>query len=66
MKRAKKVEIADAQDAHDRIVYAHAASHFAPTGKNPESSRGHVVFIAKIHQKAAAKHETQVAISVHF
>merc|ERR1740123_3013164 len=64
MKRAKKVGIKDAQDAHDRIVYAHAASHFAPTGKNPESSRGHVVFIATIHQQGASKHENQVSYFV--
>merc|ERR1719242_2340282 len=63
MARAKKVQIADAQDAHDRIVYAHNASHFAPTGKNPESSRGHVVFIATIHQKSS-KHQTQVSYFV--
>merc|ERR1719192_269166 len=63
MARAKKVQIADAQDAHDRIIYAHNASHFAPTGKNPESSRGHVVFIATIYQKSA-KHQTQVSYFV--
>ena len=26
------------------------ASHFAPTGKNPESSRGHVAIVAKLTQ----------------
>ena len=64
MARAQTVEIEGASDAHDRIVYAHAASHFAPTGKNPESSRGHVVFIAKIHQKGASKHETKCSYFV--
>eukprot|EP01084_Bolivina_argentea_P046475 85604_1 len=49
-KNAQKVTISDAQDAHDKIIYAHAGSHFAPTGKNPESSRGHVTFISKITQ----------------
>jgi len=60
MAKANKVVIADAQQAHDKIIYAHAGSHFAPTGKNPESSRGHVSFIAKIHQKISA-HEDQVS-----
>ena len=49
-KKSTKVEIKDAPDAHDRIIYAHGGSHFAPTGKNPESSRGHVTFVATIHQ----------------
>ncbi|ETO17765.1 hypothetical protein RFI_19552 [Reticulomyxa filosa] len=44
-------------------VYAHAASHFAPTGKNPESSRGHVTFVAKIKQ-VRSKHETMVSYFV--
>lgn len=60
MSRAKSVDIKDAQDAHDKIIYAHAGSHFAPTGKNPESSRGHVSFIAKIHQDLG-QHEEQVS-----
>mmetsp|Transcript_26625 Transcript_26625/g.43582 ORF Transcript_26625/g.43582 Transcript_26625/m.43582 type:complete len:663 (+) Transcript_26625:138-2126(+) len=60
MHKARSVNIADAQDAHDKIIYAHAASHFAPTGKNPESSRGHVSFIATIHQQTGA-HESQVS-----
>eukprot|EP00486_Rosalina_sp_Unknown_P012215 CAMPEP_0201580484 /NCGR_PEP_ID=MMETSP0190_2-20130828/47840_1 /ASSEMBLY_ACC=CAM_ASM_000263 /TAXON_ID=37353 /ORGANISM="Rosalina sp." /LENGTH=38 /DNA_ID= /DNA_START= /DNA_END= /DNA_ORIENTATION= len=38
MAKANSVDIASAQDAHDKIIYAHAGSHFAPTGKNPESS----------------------------
>ncbi|ETO27273.1 hypothetical protein RFI_09859 [Reticulomyxa filosa] len=35
-----------------RKHYAHRGSHFAPTGKNPESSRGHVTFIASITQQS--------------
>jgi hypothetical protein len=50
MDRAVKKEIKDLDQAYEMIKYAHAASHFAPTGKNPESSRGHVTFVAKIHQ----------------
>merc|ERR1712129_69094 len=41
---------------HDKIIYAHSASHFAPTGKNPESSRGHVTFVATVHQKSGSEH----------
>ena len=63
MSRANSVDIKDAQDAHDKIIYAHAGSHFAPTGKNPESSRGHVSFIAKIHQELG-NHEKQISYFV--
>jgi len=51
MDKALTVPISDANDAHAKIIYAHAASHFAPTGKNPESSRGHVTFVAKVSQQ---------------
>eukprot|EP01084_Bolivina_argentea_P015145 28328_1 len=60
MPNSTSVDINDAQDAHDKIILAHAASHFAPTGKNPESSRGHVSFIAKIHQELG-QHEVQIS-----
>eukprot|EP01083_Nonionella_stella_P258978 884548_1 len=60
MAKARSVDIKDAQDAHDKIIFAHAASHFAPTGKNPESSRGHVSFIAKIYQDLQ-QHEQQIS-----
>jgi len=32
-------------DAQELVTLAHSNSHFAPTGKNPESSRGHIVFV---------------------
>jgi len=51
MDKALTVPISDANDAHAKIIYTHAASHFAPTGKNPESSRGHVTFVAKVTQQ---------------
>merc|ERR1712154_484488 len=63
MAKANSVDIKDAGDAHDKIIYAHAASHFAPTGKNPESSRGHVSFIAKVHQETGV-HEVQTSYFV--
>eukprot|EP01084_Bolivina_argentea_P172695 299130_1 len=53
-KKATRVVITNADDAHDKIVYAHAGSHFAPTGKNPESSRGHVTFVCTVHQEAGS------------
>eukprot|EP01084_Bolivina_argentea_P141256 248235_1 len=37
-KRAIKQSISDAQDAHDKIIYA-----YAPTGKNPELSQLQVI-----------------------
>jgi len=49
--KASTVTIKDMDDAYEKIKYAHAASHFAPTGKNPESSRGHVTFVAKVYQQ---------------
>jgi len=50
MRKALKKEVTDIDSAYSLIRYAHAASHFAPTGKNPESSRGHVTFVAKVYQ----------------
>merc|ERR1719204_1148403 len=34
---------------------AQKASHFAPTGKNPESSRGHISFIVRVMQNRKAE-----------
>eukprot|EP01083_Nonionella_stella_P231739 818140_1 len=62
MAKARKEKIGDANEAFDKIIYAHAASHFAPTGKNPESSRGHVTFVAKVYQDAP-KNQDQDLIS---
>jgi len=44
-KSATKKRIRDKKDSLDLITMAHRNSHFAPTGKNPESSRGHIVFV---------------------
>eukprot|EP01084_Bolivina_argentea_P249582 417883_1 len=51
MHKALRKEIGNLDEAYQLIRYAHAASHFAPTGKNPESSRGHVTFVAKVYQE---------------
>jgi len=32
----------------DFVLKAHKGSHFAPTAKNPQSSRGHVAFVARV------------------
>jgi len=44
-KSATKKLIRDKKDSQDLVTMAHRNSHFAPTGKNPESSRGHIVFV---------------------
>eukprot|EP01083_Nonionella_stella_P071267 191318_1 len=62
MHKAIRKEIEDMDQAYTLIRYAHAASHFAPTGKNPESSRGHVTFVAKVYQDAP-KNQDQDLIS---
>jgi hypothetical protein len=52
MHKAIRKHVNNIDEAYTLIRYAHAASHFAPTGKNPESSRGHVTFVAKVYQDA--------------
>jgi len=41
----------DGIHAIELVTKAQKASHFAPTGKNPESSRGHISFIVKVIQE---------------
>jgi len=41
-------EINTVADGFRLVDEAHDASHFAKTGKNPESSRGHTVYIVKV------------------
>merc|ERR1719433_1093704 len=48
-----RVKPKDAAEGRKLIESAHRASHFAPTGKNPESSRGHISFIIKVKQEPA-------------
>merc|ERR1711920_1155443 len=38
----------DGEHAIKLVTKAQKASHFAPTGKNPESSRGHISFIVRV------------------
>eukprot|EP01084_Bolivina_argentea_P265680 450441_1 len=57
MSKAIRKEVEDEDAAYRLIRYAHAASHFAPTGKNPESSRGHVTFVSKVYQEVGDSNE---------
>merc|ERR1719203_1136037 len=61
MHKAIRKEVVDVDAAYRLIRYAHAASHFAPTGKNPESSRGHVTFVAKVYQEMGDSGQEQVS-----
>ena len=45
------VEVKDSSNAFQSVIDAWKASHFAPTGKNSQSSRGHVVFIVHVYRK---------------
>ena len=51
VEKVSSVSIKDSKDAIEKTKLAQKASHFAPTGKNPDSSRGHTVFIATITMK---------------
>ena len=48
-------KVSSLKECQTKIIEAQQASHFAPTGKNPESSRGHTVFVATIKQKIDGK-----------
>jgi len=41
----------DGEHSAKLVAQAQKASHYAPTGKNPESSRGHISFIVKVVQE---------------
>jgi len=45
-------EVSTFEEACDAVKFAQANSHYAPTGKNPESSRGHIVFVVDVVSKA--------------
>jgi len=58
-KRAQKRKVTTHDECNEFIIKAHANSHFAPTGKNPESSRGHIVFIITVTKMQG--HDKQVS-----
>jgi len=47
-KSLHKLPVEKYEQALDIVERIHLASHFAPTGKNPKSSRGHVAFIVHV------------------
>jgi len=47
-KQATALNVVSQKDSIELIQKAHAASHYAVTSKNPDSSRGHIVFIADV------------------
>ncbi|ETO24467.1 hypothetical protein RFI_12690, partial [Reticulomyxa filosa] len=47
-KSVQRITLENYKQALDTIQKIHLASHFAPTGKNPKSSRGHVAFIVRV------------------
>jgi len=53
IQKAIRRELKKPEDSDSLINEAHAASHFAPTAKNPESSRGHTVFVIRVEQEEA-------------
>merc|ERR1712176_1477452 len=50
MGKARKEHITSTEDAYKTIRTAQNASHFARTGLNDDSSRGHTVFIAHVRR----------------
>lgn len=49
--KLKKVHLKEYSTAHDLVVKGQHNSHVAATGKNPESSRGHTMYLFKVTQK---------------
>lgn len=62
-KEAITIELHDIYDIRSTINKLHNASHFAPTGKNPESSRGHISYITHVYlnNSGARAEEEQIA-----
>merc|ERR1719320_2319889 len=48
LQEAKSIVIKDPKQCSKIVKTAHQASHFAPTARNPQSSRGHIAFVASI------------------
>jgi len=51
VKKLKKIKVKDYLHGHGEIVRAQGNGHTAPTGKNPESSRGHTMYLIKVFPK---------------
>jgi len=50
VKSAHKIRL-NAHNIQQTIQMLHGSSHFAPTGKNPQSSRGHICYVTTVHLK---------------
>ena len=50
--KACKIPLENPEQVFDIVTRAFNASHIAPTGKNPQSSRGHTVYIAHVKHVA--------------
>lgn len=48
VKKLTKVKVKDYMHGYKTILQAQGNGHTAPTGKNPESSRGHTMYLVKI------------------
>lgn len=51
--KCTRIKLKDYSHGHAKVVEAQTASHVAPTGKNPESSRGHTMYLVKVTQKVS-------------
>eukprot|EP01083_Nonionella_stella_P067247 177720_1 len=51
IKKAHRIRL-NANNIESSINRLHRSSHFAPTGKNPESSRGHICYVTTVHLKS--------------
>ena len=52
MKQATKIMLKDGEHGRQVIEKAQSAGHYAPTGKNPFSSRGHCMFLVNVIPKS--------------
>jgi len=52
VKQATTIKLRDGEHGRQVIEKAQSAGHYAPTGKNPFSSRGHCMFLVKVIPEA--------------
>merc|ERR1719373_59243 len=55
--------ITNYEEAYEAVKFAQSCSHYAPTGKNPDSSRGHMVFIIDVEIDAVDPELEGIALS---
>jgi len=49
--QATTLRLETPKECNNIVLKAHRASHFAPTARNPQSSRGHAAFICRVKSK---------------